>query len=80
MMVTVARPVPDIKRKEIKTMLKEKWSYLGDGVYAKPDQWGIWLHANSHLEPTDKIYLEMAVIQNLVRKVKENYDTDLQDI
>jgi hypothetical protein len=46
---------------------KEKWDYLGDGVYAKKDQWGIQLHANSHDNPTDKIYLEWVVLDALIR-------------
>ena len=39
--------------------------YLGDGVYAIYDEFGIWLHANDHLDPTDKIYLEPAVLRAL---------------
>ena len=34
-----------------------EWTYLGDGVYAKVDQYGIWLHASSHDEPADAVYL-----------------------
>ena len=40
-------------------------SYLGDGVYAIFDGSGIWLHANDHRFPTDKIYLEPSVLTNL---------------
>ncbi len=40
-------------------------SYLGDGVYALFDGYGIWLHANSHDHPTDKIYLEPDVLVSL---------------
>ena len=47
------------------------WKYLGDGVYAKNDGFGIWLHANDHLNPTDKIYLEEQVYQALVSMAKE---------
>ena len=46
------------------------WVYLGDGVYAKSDGYGIWLHANDHLNPTDRIYLEDFVYTNLVNSVK----------
>lgn len=49
-------------------------SYLGDGVYAIFDGFGIWLHANDHADPTDKIYLEPPVLENLVefsRRVRE---------
>lgn len=40
--------------------------YLGDGVYAIFDGFGIWLHANSHDEPTDKVYIEPSVFRALV--------------
>ena len=39
--------------------------YLGDGVYAIFDGFGVWLHANDHLNPTDRVYLEPSVITNL---------------
>jgi hypothetical protein len=42
---------------------RSKMDYLGDGVYAIYDGFGIWLHANSHDKPTDKIYLEPNVLQ-----------------
>ena len=45
--------------------------YLGDGVYAMYDGCGVWLHANSWQEPTDRIYLEGRVLSSLVRQVKE---------
>lgn len=41
--------------------------YLGDGVYAIFDGYGIWLHANDHKNPTDRIYLESPVYDALVR-------------
>ena len=41
--------------------------YLGDGVYAIFDGVGIWLHANSHEFPTDKIYLEPEVLIAMLR-------------
>ena len=47
----------------------DKWEYYGDGVYAKFDQSGVWLHANSHDEPTDRIYLEWQVLDSLVTKL-----------
>lgn len=47
-------------------MVKAKeWTHLGDGVYAMFDLYGVWLHANDHRFPTDRIYLEHAVIKNL---------------
>lgn len=44
--------------------------YLGDGVYAIFDGYGIWLHANDHKNPTDKIYLEPAVLNALNKFLK----------
>jgi hypothetical protein len=41
-------------------------SYLGDGVYAIFDGSGIWLHANDHRDPTDRIYLEPEVLNALI--------------
>lgn len=42
--------------------------YLGDGVYVMADSGGgIWLLANDHKHPTDKIYLEDQVFQSLVK-------------
>lgn len=40
-------------------------SYLGDGVYAIHDGFGIWLHANHHEHPTDRIYLEPSIMDSL---------------
>ena len=41
--------------------------YIGDGVYVEYDGFGIWLLANDHLAPTDKIYLEPEVLEALNR-------------
>ena len=46
-------------------------SHLGDGVYAIFDGYGIWLHANDHENPTDRIYLEPSVFDSLTRFNKE---------
>jgi len=46
-------------------------SYIGDGVYAIYDGFGIWLHANDHENPTDRVYLEPKVLNQLVRFSKE---------
>ena len=46
-------------------------SYLGDGLYAKYDGLGIWLMANDHKEPTDKVYLEPSVHQAFLRFIKD---------
>lgn len=40
-------------------------TYLGDGVYAIFDGYGVWLHANHHEYPTDRIYLEPSVLKFL---------------
>ena len=49
-------------------------SYLGDGVYAIYDGYGIWLHANDHRPElaSDKIYLEPSVLRAL-----NNFDEEL---
>lgn len=43
------------------------YEYLGDGVYACYDGYGIWLRTNDHREHlcTDKVYLEPAVLESL---------------
>lgn len=50
---------------------KRSASYLGDGVYAIFDGFGIWLHANDHEHPTDRVYLEPQVLQGLLAFDKE---------
>jgi len=47
-------------------------SYLGDGLYAIFDGFGIWLHANDHENPTDKVYLEPEVFSSLVQFEKDS--------
>ena len=44
-------------------------TYLGDGVYAEHDGFGIWLRANhhEHSQASDKIYLEPEVLAALIR-------------
>ena len=41
--------------------------YLGDGVYAAHDGFGVWLTAENGLEATDAIYLEPEVLAALTR-------------
>jgi len=48
-------------------MAKEHQLYLGDGVYAIFDGFGVWLHANDHENPTDRVYLEPQVFSALLR-------------
>lgn len=44
--------------------------YLGDGLYVKPEADGLWLLANDHENPTDKVFLEVDVLENFLRYVK----------
>lgn len=53
---------------------KEDWDYLGDGVYAGFDGFGIMLHANDHRNPTDRVYLEPSVIDRLNAFMKRKCD------
>lgn len=43
------------------------YEYLGDGAYVsfQPGDGGIWLLANDHLNPTDRIYVEFRGIDAL---------------
>ena len=52
--------------------------YLGVGVYAEFDGYGIWLKANNHENPTDKIYLEPSVLEtfDLWRKALTKFRTE----
>ena len=49
----------------------EPYRYLGGGVYAKFDGFGIWLMANDHKDPSDKVYLEPSVHRNYLQFVKD---------
>jgi len=54
----------------------DRADHLGDGVYAIYDGFGIWLHANDHKNPTDKIYLEPSVLtalNNFNKRMEERY-------
>jgi hypothetical protein len=44
-------------------MQKPNEDYIGDGVYAEFDGYGIWLRAN--VPTTDEIYLEPSVLRAL---------------
>lgn len=44
--------------------------YIGDGVYVGHDGYHIWLYANHHETPTDKVALEPAVYEQLVAYVE----------
>lgn len=45
--------------------MPENQEYLGDGVYAVYDGYGVWLRANDFENPTDKVYLEPSVMRAL---------------
>lgn len=52
-------------------MTEENSRYIGDGVYAGFDGFGIWLHRNSHDIPDDIVFLEPPVLAALIRFAKE---------
>lgn len=54
-------------KKPIQGTISRLQEHLGDGVYALFDGYGIWLHANDHADPTDRIYLEPEVFAALTR-------------
>lgn len=45
--------------------------YLGEGVYAAHDGFGIWLTAEDGIRASDAIYLEPEVLSALAQFVKE---------
>ncbi len=47
--------------------MSETTRYIGDGVYAIYKEGDVWLHANDHADPTDKICLEPEVMKELIR-------------
>ena len=44
--------------------------YLGDGVYAEWDGYGVWLRCNGENNDRDKVYLEPSVLKSLNEFVK----------
>ena len=52
----------------------KKQTYLGDGVYAEFDGYGIWLRAN--VPNTDSIYLEPTVLSALNVFYDQQFDKD----
>lgn len=50
-------------------MLKDP-EYIGDGVYVGHDGFAIWLYANDHQNPTDRVALEPDVYEALVAYVE----------
>ena len=51
---------------DIDKIPRKYMSYCGDGVYALFDGFGMWLHANNHKNPTDRIYLEPEVLDSVI--------------
>lgn len=51
----------------------EEWPklYLGDGVYAAHDGFGVWLTAEDGERATDGIYIEPAVLSSLVMWIEK---------
>jgi len=47
--------------------MKQKWEYLGDGVYAAWDGYVVELRTNSHTDSTNIIFLEPEVLAALNR-------------
>ena len=53
-------------------MLNERpIDYAGDGIYVMVDKYGIWLHANHHKFPTDKIYIDNTTLKSIL-KIRED--------
>ena len=50
--------------------MTNKSVYIGDGVYAEFDGYGIWLKTSGYDVPTNKIYLEPAVWDALLQFVE----------
>ncbi len=48
----------------------ERITHLGDGAYVEFDGYGYMLMANSHSNPTDRVYLEPPVFESLILFVK----------
>ena len=48
-------------------MPEPEHTHLGDGAYATFEGWGIWLKANHHEMPTDKVFLDPDALFNLIR-------------
>lgn len=51
---------------------KRPATYLGDGVYAISDGYGIWLHTGSHDKPDNRVYLEPELLKALVQFEKNS--------
>ena len=54
--------------------MPDKSTYLGDGLYAEYDGYSIWLKANHHKHPTDKVCLEPAVLVSFIRFASQYFN------
>jgi hypothetical protein len=57
-------------------MKKDKWTYLGDGVYARYNGWHVILITGTPDNIENTIYLEPDVISNLEKFISEDSDPD----
>jgi hypothetical protein len=53
-------------------MNEPKFEYLGDGVYADYSTGDLWLHANDHVNPTDKICINSDVLTRLFHFIEKS--------
>ncbi len=56
-------------------MPKQPTEYIGDGVYAIYDGYGIWLHTGDHREhlAENKVFLEPEVFESLMKFADKFY-------
>jgi hypothetical protein len=53
-------------------MPEPNFEYLGDGAYADYSTGVLWLHANSHDNPTDKICIDGDVLVSLFKFIEKS--------
>ena len=54
-----------LRRKNKMSNPKQEFTHLGDGVYARYDVYGVMLHINDQLNPTDRVFLDRDVLKAL---------------
>jgi len=57
--------------------MKNDWTYIGDGVYARFDGYQVWISTDfdDHGDPNSEIALEPVVLKALV-----DYDTRVREV
>jgi hypothetical protein len=50
--------------------------YIGDGAFASFDGFGIWLTTSNGIEDTNRVFLEPAVFEALLRFAAQHWDAD----